>query len=192
VYDNETLENLKPLLTVTATYSDGTTKSVSGYTLSGTLSEGVSTIMISYTENGITKTDTFTVTVTHYEAPSTGLYATYDGATMYDYDAPNDIRSHLTVTLDGNAVEPSAYYITGPMVGGTTNTLSISYNGETTTISVDVVDQIISQQKLPMRTLPAGYTQLDYIYPDVSDETPCFIQLSGLRSRQVSYAKYGI
>lgn len=44
-------------ITVKATYSDGSTKNVTGYTLSGTIAEGDNTITVSY--NG--KTTTFTV-----------------------------------------------------------------------------------------------------------------------------------
>ena len=47
-------------IVVTAHYSDGTSETVTGYTLSGTLTEGTSTITVSY--GG--KTDTFDVTVT--------------------------------------------------------------------------------------------------------------------------------
>lgn len=58
-------------ITVKATYSDGSTKNVTGYTLSGTIAEGTNTITVSY--GG--KTTTFTVTgVTE----SSG-----DGATIY-------------------------------------------------------------------------------------------------------------
>ena len=45
-------------ITVTATYSDGTTKTVTGYTLSGEILEGENTITVSY--SGLT--NTFTVT----------------------------------------------------------------------------------------------------------------------------------
>ena len=63
VYDTDTLESLKPYLTVTGTYDDGTSKTISNYTLSGTLTEGTSTITV--TAGG--KTTTFTVTVTEYD-----------------------------------------------------------------------------------------------------------------------------
>lgn len=69
-------------ITVTATYSDGTTKIVTGYTLSGEILEGENTITVSY--GG--KTTTFTVTgivesgggeVTA-ELPTDGLVAYFD------------------------------------------------------------------------------------------------------------------
>ena len=65
IFPDTTLHTLKDGLTVTATYSDSTTKTLEleDYTLSGTLAQGSSVITVSYTEDGITKTDTFTVTV---------------------------------------------------------------------------------------------------------------------------------
>lgn len=53
----DTLDSLRQYLTVTATYSNGTSGTVSGYTLSGDLNEGINTITVSY--NG--KTTTFNV-----------------------------------------------------------------------------------------------------------------------------------
>lgn len=62
VYDTDSLDSLKSMLVVTATYSGDATATVpsGSYTLSGTLTAGTSTITVSY--GG--KTDTFTVTVT--------------------------------------------------------------------------------------------------------------------------------
>ena len=63
IYDTDSLDILRQYLVVTATFSDSTTETVTGYTLSGTLSEGTSTITVSY--GG--KTTTFTVTVTGWD-----------------------------------------------------------------------------------------------------------------------------
>lgn len=60
IYDTDSLDTLKQYLTVTAHMDDGSTQSVSNYTLSGTLTEGTSTITVSY--GG--KTATFDVTAT--------------------------------------------------------------------------------------------------------------------------------
>lgn len=60
IYDTDKLDSLKQYLTVTANYSDGSTATVTGYTLSGTLAEGTSTITASYSG----KSATFTVEVT--------------------------------------------------------------------------------------------------------------------------------
>lgn len=61
VYDTDSLDSLKPYLTVTATYQGGQTATVasSNYTLAGTLTAGTSTITVSY--GG--KTATFDVVV---------------------------------------------------------------------------------------------------------------------------------
>lgn len=60
IYDTDGLDALKPMLTVTANYDNGTSKTVTDYTLSGTLTAGTSTITVSY--GG--KTATFDVFVT--------------------------------------------------------------------------------------------------------------------------------
>lgn len=61
IYNTDSLDTLKQYLTVTAHMSDGTSNTVTTYTLSGTLTEGTSTIVASY--GG--KTTTFAVTVTN-------------------------------------------------------------------------------------------------------------------------------
>ena len=48
IYDTDSLDTLKQYLTVTATYADSTTATVSDYTLSGTLMAGTSIITVSY------------------------------------------------------------------------------------------------------------------------------------------------
>lgn len=60
VYTIDTLDVLRPDLTVTGTFDDQSTIPITAYTLSGTLTEGTSTITVLY--GGFT--DTFTVTVT--------------------------------------------------------------------------------------------------------------------------------
>lgn len=66
IYDTDSLDVLKPMLTVTAHYSDSTTETVTAYTLSGTLTVGTSTITVGYGD----KTATFNVSVT--EKPTIG------------------------------------------------------------------------------------------------------------------------
>lgn len=62
VYNTDSLDDLKEDLVVTASFGDGTSETVSDYTLSGTLAVGTSTITVSY----YGKTDTFSVTVTQF------------------------------------------------------------------------------------------------------------------------------
>ena len=61
VYASDSLDSLKQYLTVTASYDNGTTAEINGYTLSGTLEEGTSTITVTYQG----ETATFNVTVTN-------------------------------------------------------------------------------------------------------------------------------
>ena len=64
VYTDDTLDDLKTDLVVTAHYDDSSTETVTNYVLSGTLTVGTSTITVSY--GG--KTTTFNVIVTHTES----------------------------------------------------------------------------------------------------------------------------
>ena len=80
VYETDSLDSLKADLVVTAHMSDGTTQTVTTYTLSGTLATGTSTITVAY--GG--KTTTFSVVVTAL-LPS--------GYTKHDY-----VESTITTT----------------------------------------------------------------------------------------------
>jgi len=62
-------------LVVKANYSDGTSKTVTDYTLDGfdSTTEGTKTVTVSYTEGGVTKTCTFDVTVNESES-NTGFF----------------------------------------------------------------------------------------------------------------------
>lgn len=62
-YENEDLDDLRNELTVTAYYDDGTSETVTAYTLSGTLTEGTSTITVTYSG----QTATFSVIVSAAE-----------------------------------------------------------------------------------------------------------------------------
>lgn len=59
IYDGDTLDKLKPLLTVNVVYDDGTVVKTTDYKLSGTLTAGSSTITVSYLD----MTTTFVVNV---------------------------------------------------------------------------------------------------------------------------------
>lgn len=105
VYDTDSLDSLKPDLVVTAHYSDGTTATVTTYTLSGALTSGTSIITVTYEG----KTTTFNVTVTEYlpsgytpieyvwtngNSQSTPIYVqtgvTATGATSFEYKVSRD------------------------------------------------------------------------------------------------------
>lgn len=73
IYDTDSLDALKPMLTVTGLFDDTQVREITGYTLSGTLTIGTSTITVSYGS----KTATFSVTVDGVVLPS--------GYTRYGY-----------------------------------------------------------------------------------------------------------
>ena len=99
IYYTDSLNMLKQYLTVTATYSDGTTATVTDYTLSGTLTEGTSTITVSY--GG--KTTTFTVTVSgSIPEPVSGAYAIWDARDYSTGTAWADRINTIALTPSGN------------------------------------------------------------------------------------------
>lgn len=93
IYETDPLDSLKQNLTVTATYDDGTSATVSDYTLSGSLAAGTSTITVTY--HG--KTDTFSVTVTAW----TIKWSYEDGDYPYNVDSENwkKITANNTVSF---------------------------------------------------------------------------------------------
>lgn len=92
VYDTDSLESLRPYLTVTAFYDNGATQEVTNYLLFGTLTEGISTVSVIY--NG--KTATFNVTVISRTAEVTG----YDVV-----GAPTITIDYKMTTSDGNFIK---------------------------------------------------------------------------------------
>ena len=100
VFTTDELDDLRPLLTVTAAYEDGTSEAVENYELSGTLTAGTSTIVVSYGD----KATVCSVAVTEAEdiTPSLGsdsmtaitpnrtAYKLYDeDKTLFVYTASN-------------------------------------------------------------------------------------------------------
>ena len=95
VYSTTSLDSLRPDLVVTAHFDNGTTQTVTTYTLSGALSSSISMITVTY--GG--KTTTFNVTVTEvtlYPLPN-GEYALSDQPTTISND------NHLVRTTNGNS-----------------------------------------------------------------------------------------
>ena len=97
VYDTASLDSLKSDLVVTARYDNGTTQTITNYTLSGTLTEGTSTITVAF--NG--KTTTFNVTVS--EAPpmlyplTNGVHTLEDGSVLTITD-----NNHIKLEASAN------------------------------------------------------------------------------------------
>ena len=140
VYDTDSLDSLKSDLVVTAHYTDSTSETVTTYTLSGTLSVGTSTITVSY--GG--KTTTFNVTVS--AAPTvSSISATYtQSGTVYDTDSLDSLKTDLVVTATWSdsttsTVASSDYTLSGTLAEGT-STVTVSYEGKTTTFNVTVTE----------------------------------------------------
>ena len=80
IYTDDTLEDLKQYLTVTANYDDGTSANVTTYTLSGELNAGQNTIVVTY--EGKTASFSVTVVAPLYSLPNVAqTSASYDGRT---------------------------------------------------------------------------------------------------------------
>jgi hypothetical protein len=99
IYESTSLDSLKQYLTVTATYSDSSTATISStdYTLSGTLSVGTSTVTVTY--GG--KTTTFSVYV-HAVLPS--------GYTELEYIA-TDGSQYIDPQITSGSVRNAEYEI---------------------------------------------------------------------------------
>lgn len=136
IYSTDTLDSLKQYLTVTATYDDSTTETVTNYTLSGTLTVGTSTITASY--GG--KTDTFDVVVSQpVELSSITAVYTQSGA-VYTTDTLDSLKNDLVVTAnytDSSTRTVTDYTLSGTLTAGT-STITVAYQGKTTTFNVTV------------------------------------------------------
>ena len=130
IYTDSSLNDLKPYLVVTANYSDSTTQTVTGYTLSGTLVEGTSTITANYSG----KTDTFTVNVTASpsEKELSYLSVTFEPGTnkIYESKGLEQLKPYLTVAAhysDGTSATVTNYTLSGNLVGGQTVGIAANY-----------------------------------------------------------------
>ena len=108
IYDTASLDDLKPMLTVTASYDDGTSQTVTDYTLSGTLTEGTSVVTVSY--GG--KTATFNVTVTHAVSDTSPVITD-----------TNKYLSNNGVPTSGTGCSCTDYYV----IKGSSVTISLPY-----------------------------------------------------------------
>lgn len=162
IYNTDSLDVLKPLLTVTAVYDDGSTETVAAadYTLSGTLATVVSTITASYQS----KTATFQVTVT--AAPMafpvtnnlTGCSTSNSAAAVMENEPYSAVitpssgytltGASVVITMDGSNITASAYS------GGAINIAAVT--GE-------LVISIVAQE-IVLSSISATYTQSGTVY----------------------------
>ncbi len=158
IYNTDSLDDLRQYLTVTASYSDSTTSTVTDYTLSGALTAGTTSITASY--GG--QYDTFTVDVTA-EAGTYSISNALTGCTTSNsatYIAENEAYS-ATITASTD------YTLTGATVtitmGGTELT-GVYQNGTISIPSVtgDLVITVVAQA-LTLSSISAVFSQGDNV-----------------------------
>ena len=118
-------------ITVTAYYSDGSSRHVSGYTLSGNIRAGVNTVTVSYQGQSAT----FTVVGTGVVI--TEITAAYAGGEVPAGTALRDLTGITVIAYysDGSSQEVTDYSLTGTVAAGS-NTITVIYHSKTATFSV--------------------------------------------------------
>lgn len=141
-------------IVVTANYDDGTSQTVTNYTLSGTINEGSNTITVSY--KGMTTTFTVVGVVV-----LSSISVTYTGGDVAIGTSLRDLTG-ITVTAtysNGSTTNVTDFDLSGEIVEGS-NIITVSYEGKTTTfIVVGIKEEFVV-------TLPEGYSQLEYLQSD--------------------------
>lgn len=123
---------------VTANYSDGTSSTVIGYTLSGTIVEGSNTITVTY--NGVTTTFTVIGVEEEIEVTLTSINANYAGG---DVEVGTQLTALTGITVtgtysDGTISEITGYSLIGEIIEGS-NVITVIYENKTTTFIVNGV-----------------------------------------------------
>lgn len=162
IYDNDSLDDLKQYLTVTATYDDATTETVAstGYTLSGTLNPGTSTISVAYEG----KMAYFNVTVTHMPGTVT-ITNTLTGCTNSNSASSATEGDSYSGTISAS----SGYTLTGATVSitmGGVDITSTAYNNGTISIA-EVTGSLvitITAVAVTLVSISAVYTQSGTVY----------------------------
>lgn len=156
VYTTDTLDSLKPDLTVTAHYDNGTSETVSTYELSGTLTVGTSAITVSYGS----KTTTFNVTVTDAAGMRSVTYH-LTGCTSSNTSTVIEDGSAYTATITAQ----NGYTLTGAVVSITMGGAEVTgaYSGGTISIPNVTGDLVITVTAVENIVLPSGYSRVEWI-----------------------------
>ena len=186
-YVGDPVDDIKPYLTVTATYSDSSTQTVpsGSYTLSGTLSQvGANTITVSY------ESVTTTVSVTCAAAELSYISAVYtQSGTVYDTDSLDSLKSDLVVTAHysdntTSTVASADYTLSGTLTVGT-STVTVTYEGKSTTFNVTVTAWTLTWDYtdggLPTATASSDWTLIEEgtQYHTVSFESGVGVKFDG-------------
>ena len=149
-------------MVVTATFDNGTTKNVSGYTYSptGTLQQSDNVITISYTKKGITKTTTQNITVVYLTSIAITNPPTY--TSYYDDEIFNTAGMEVTAYYsDSTSAVITTYSVSpsGALPYGTTSvTISYSEGGITKTTTQDVTVSIRTYDYTNSTVITSGGT----------------------------------
>ncbi len=149
-----TLNDIRPYLTVTATYDDGTKEKITDYQLNGTVNVGNNSIIISC---GAYST---TIDIVVSEVELTGISAQVSQTEFTMGATLDNIKPYLTVTghyADGSTSMVNDYELSGELIVGE-NTITISYGGKTTTVTVTIAVESGTYQ-LSVETLDASNYQ---------------------------------
>ena len=138
VFTSTDISKLKEWLIVTATYNDGSEKSVTDYELAGNLIAGSSYIVVKF--GG--KETTFTVNVTEVKAVS--MDVTYTNGTVFVGASLDTLKGSITVKItynDGNIEEDfKGYTLEGDLSTAGGKTVKVKYGELEKSITVTVSD----------------------------------------------------
>ena len=149
-------------MVVTATFDNGTTKTVSGYTYSPTrtLQQDDSVITISYTKKGVTKTTTQNITVVYLTSIAITNPPTY--TSYYDDEIFNTAGMEVTAYYsDSTSAVITTYSVSpsGALPYGTTSvTISYTEGGITKTTTQDVTVSIRTYDYTNSTVITSGGT----------------------------------
>ena len=156
-YTGQTLDTAG--LTLTATYDNGSTKTVSsGFTCSPTTLNTAGTQTVTVTYSG--KTTTFTVTVTQDSIKSIAVKSKPTKTSYYTGQTLNTAGLTLTATYNSGKTETvSSGFTCSPTTLNTagTQTITVTYSGKTTTFTVTVTQDAIKSIAVKSKPTKTSY-----------------------------------
>ena len=162
IYNTDSLDVLKPLLTVTAVYDDGSTEAVAAedYALSGALATGISTITASY--QGKTATFQVTVTAAPMAFPITNNLTACSTSNSAAAVMENEPYSAVITPAAGYTLTGASVVIT--MAGS--NITASAYSGGVINIAAVTGELVISVAAVAvvLSSITAAYTQSGTVY----------------------------